>query len=277
LFGGGVALTDFFNPLAMFRSTVHQNHLKKSFFWVEVDEDCDEECGYAKIYEILSLAAQHYANNYKQMVKKVDHDNTLNLTDDPATITPLKVVDARGSKVNILMQKISKSYMTDIEDLPLQYDSLENGLPFFTVWDADFTTVNGKRYFGSRVSSKELFTARLHRIGQYSSWWYDNSQTFGLAKASETYPDFIYIETQNYVDQMTVNDPNKKMVKCQGDLMVTKGKVTFMHLFPHCGPIRLEDSNMINAQVHDARSEIFTEAEWQRMLAKENGTETASN
>ena len=59
--------------------------------------------------------------------------------------------------------------------------------------------------------------------------------------------------------------------------MIAKGKVTYMHLFPDCDPVNLDKSNMINAQVHDARSEIFTEAEWQRILAQKNGTVTASN
>ena len=206
LFGGGVALTDFFNPLAMFRSPKHQNHLKKSFFWVEVDDDCDEECGYQKIYDILTLAAQLYANNYIQLAKRMDKNNELNLGDGPATIKPLEVIEAKGSKQNIFFEKISKSYLTDIIELPAEYDALEKKRPFFTVWEADFTTVNGKRYFGSRVTTKELFTVNFHRIGQYSSWFYDNSQTFGLAKASETYPDFIYIETQNFVPQRSVED-----------------------------------------------------------------------
>ena len=272
LFGGGVALTDFFSPLALLRSTAHENHLTKSFFWVEVDDDCDEECGYQKMYDVLSLAAQHYADNYlKLLSSKID-----GIDPGPAILKPLEVVDPPSPKLNMLLQSVSKSYKTDILNLDEQYDVLGNGRPFFTVWDADFITVKGKRYFGSRVTTAELFTVQFHRIGQYSSWWYDNSQTFGLAKASETYPDFIYIETQNFVDQDSADNPGERMRKCQGDLMITKGKVTFMHLFPDCEPVRLEDSNMINAQVHDARSEIFTEEEWQQIMTDE-GAETASN
>ena len=57
--------------------------------------------------------------------------------------------------------------------------------------------------------------------------------------------------------------------------MVTQGKVTFMHLFPHCAPVNIDKSNLINAQVHDARTEIFTDEEWQSMMSQE-GEETAS-
>ena len=271
LFGGGVSLGNFFNPYALLRSTAHENHLKKSFFWVKVDDDCDEECGYQKIYDVLTLAAQYSADNFMRMrAKYLD-----GVEYEPAEIAPLKVVDAKFSKINILMQKLSKSYMTDIINLDRKWDFLEIDRPFFSVYDADFITVNGKRYFGSRVTTGELFTARFHRLGQHKNWPFDNSLTLGLAKATETYPGTIFIETQNFVQQRSVEDPDKFINPCQGDLMVTQGKVTFMHLFPHCAPVNIDKSNLINAQVHDARTEIFTDEEWQSMMSQE-GEETAS-
>ncbi|WP_338455112.1 hypothetical protein [uncultured Alteromonas sp.] len=275
LFGGGVALTDFFNPLALFRSNNHENHLKKTYFWVEVEEDCDRECGYQKIYDIVSLAAKEQTNNLVNLVDKgvVEHDWRLN---EDAEL-PINEFETYGSKKTLFGKNLSKSYANELLIMPEGYDSFESKRPFLSVWDADFITVKGKRYFGSRVTTKETFTASLHRMGNYYRWDYDNSQTLGFAKASETYPNFILIETQNCISQFPIGTRERIVKTCQGDLIITKGKVTYMSLFAHSGLARIEESNMINAKVHDARTEIFTDQEWKELFEKNESEETVSN
>lgn len=275
LFGGGVALTDFFNPLSMFRSNNHENHLKKTFFWVEVEEDCDRECGYQKIYDIVSLAAKEQTKNLVLLSEKgiVEHD--WKMANDIKS--PISEVEVYGAKKTLFGKNLSKSYSNNLLIMPADYDSFDRVRPLLSVWDADFVTVNGKRYFGSRVTTRETFTASLHRMGQHYRWDYDNSQTLGFAKASEIYPDFILIETQNCISQFPIGSRETIVKTCQGDLVISKGKVTYMNLFAHSGQVRMKESNMINAKIHDARTEIFTEQEWEQLFERNNGEETVSN
>ncbi len=275
LFGGGVALTDFFNPLSMFRSNNHENHLKKTFFWVEVEEDCDRECGYQKIYDIVSLAAKEQTKNLVLLSEKgiVEHD--WKMAQDVES--PISEVEVYGAKKTLFNENLSKSYSNNLLIMPTNYDSFDRVRPLLSVWDADFITVNGKRYFGSRVTTRETFTASLHRMGQHYRWDYDNSQTLGFAKASEVYPNFILIETQNCISQFPIGSRETIVKTCQGDLVISKGKATYMNLFAHSGQVKMTESNMINAKIHDARTEIFTEQEWEELFEKNNGEETVSN
>ena len=271
LFGGGVSLTDFFTPYSLFQNPVHKNLLAKTYFFVEVDEDCDEDCGQQKMYDILSLASQHAANNYLQLL-----DEFGDVPYQKPDIAPLKVeTAASGTKVNMLLQPLSKSYTTDIKNLTGHYDLWEGGLPFFTQWDSGFQTVNGKRYFGSLVSRSESYSGRIHRKGHYEWWVYDNSMTLGMAKASETYPEMIYIETRNMYPQ--VHAKTRQVFEgCQGDLMITQGKLTYTHLFPECPALEIGVSNKLNVTIHDAVSEVLSEEELEEIVGKPLSVNTAS-
>ncbi|WP_420935472.1 hypothetical protein ACOJR9_06300 [Alteromonas sp. A081] len=275
LFGGGVALTDFFNPLSMFRSNNHENHLKKTFFWVEVEEGCDRQCGYKKIYDIVSLAAKEQTKNLVLLSESGIVEHNWKMTEDVES--PISEVEVYGAKKTLLGKNLSKSYSNNLLIIPQNYDSFDRVRPLLSVWDADFINVNGKRYFGSKVTTRETFTASLHRMGQHYRWDYDNSQTFGFAKASEVYPDFILIETQNCISQFPIGSRETIVRTCQGDLVISKGKVTYMNLFAHSEQVKMTESNMINAKIHDARTEIFTEQEWKALFEKNDGEETVSN
>lgn len=275
LFGGGVALTDFFNPLALFRGNRYENHLKKTFFWVEVEEGCDRECGYKKIYDIVSLAAKEQAKNLVLLSEKgiVKHKWDINKESE----SPIREFEAYGTKKSFFGESVSKSYANNILVMPEGYEPYSVERSFFSLWDADFIYVDGKRYFGSKVTTKEFFTATLNRMGNYYRWDYDNSQTLGFAKASETYPDFILIETQLCYSQKDINFNNNIVEACQGDLVIADGKVTYMHLLPRSKSRNLQESNMINANIHDARTEIFTEEEWKALFEKNQEEVTVSN
>ncbi|MCQ8850551.1 hypothetical protein NQT74_18370 [Alteromonas stellipolaris] len=275
LFGGGVSLTDFFNPLSMFRGNQYENHLKKTFFWVEVDENCDRECAFKKIKKIVASAATAHTENLIKISEK--GDSQFNWKRNYDAKTAVREIDVFGTKKTFFGKKLSKSYANNLVIMPEDYDSYKREKAFFTIWDAEFKTVNGKRYFGSKITTRESFTASLHRMGNYFRWEYDNSQTLGFAKASETYPDFILIETQNCISQFPFRSRDKVIRTCQGDLLINGGKVTYMHLFPDSNTVRLQDSNLINAKIHDARSEIFTEQEWQTLLNIKSGETTVSN
>lgn len=275
LFGGGVSLTDFFNPLALFRSNNHENHLKKTFFWVEVEEDCDRECGYKKIHDIVSLAAKEQTKNLVLLSEKGIVERDWKLAQDVES--PISEVEVYGAKKTLFGENKSKSYSNNLLVMPSNYDSFDRVRPILSVWDADFIRVNGKRYFGSKVTTRETFTASLHRMGQYYRWDYDNSQTLAFAKASEVYPNFILIETQNCISQFPIGSRETIVKTCQGDLVITKGKATFMNLFAHSGQVKMVESNMINANIHDARTEIFTEEEWKALFEKNQEEVTVSN
>ncbi|NDW15182.1 hypothetical protein GTQ48_06575 [Alteromonas genovensis] len=277
LFGGGVALTDFFNPLALFRGNRYENHLKKTFFWVEVEEDCDRECGYKKVYDIVSLAAKEHTKNLVLLSENgvVEHDWKMNKELE----SPIREFEAYGTKKSFFGETLSKSYANDLLIMPEGYEPYSVERSFFSLWDADFIYVNGKRYFGSKVTTKEFFTATLHRMGNYYRWDYDNSQTLGFAKASETYPNFVLIETQICYAQRDISyrNTNESVEACQGDLVIADGKVTYTHLLARSSARNLQKSNMINAKIHDARTEIFTEQEWKALFEKNDGEEAVSN
>ena len=116
-------------------------------------------------------------------------------------------------------------------------------------------------------------------MGNYYRWDYDNSQTLGFAKASETYPNFVLIETQVCYSQkdLSYRNTNEYVEACQGDLVIADGKVTYTHLLARSKARNLQESNMINAKIHDARTEIFTEQEWKALFKKVGGEETDSN
>lgn len=275
LFGGGVALTDFFNPLSMFRSNNHENHLKKTFFWVEVEEDCDRECGYRKIQRIVSVAAAEQTKNLVLMSENgiVQHDWKM----AQGVESPISEVEVYGAKKTLFGKNLSKSYSNNLLITPQDYDSYDRERPILSVWDADFITVNGKRYFGSKVTTAETFTASLHRMGQQYRWDYDNSQTLGFAKASEVFPDFILIETQNCISEFPIGSRETISRACQGDLVISNGKVTYMNLFANSEQVKMTESNMVDAKIHDARTEIFTEQEWKTLFEKDGHMETAAN
>lgn len=279
LLGGGVSLMDFFNPLSMLGGNNHKNHFKKTFFWVEVEEDCDKACAEQKVEKIVELAAKEHSKNLLLLNKEMDTEYKWEKNPDAESAIREDVV--RGAKKSFFGKVLSKSYINELLITPDGYDPYYTFLHgFFSLWDGDFTEVNGKRYYGSRVTTTDYFTASLHRMGQHFRWDYDNSKTLGFAKASETFPDFILVETQNCISEVPLGTRGKVLRSsivrgCQGDLMITKGKVTYMHLFPKSTQKNLEMSNMIGAKIHDAREEIFTKEEWKALFEKNNAVETA--
>lgn len=273
LLGGGVSLSDFFNPLSMLRGTNHENHFKKTFFWVEVEEECEKACAEQKMKDIVELAAKEHSRNLLLLNKKIDSEYKWEKNSEAKEVVREDTV--YGAKKTLFGKVLSKSYINELVITPEGYDSYDNIHAFFSLWDGDFINVKGKRYYGSRVTTKDYFTASMHRMGQHFRWDYDNSKTLGFAKASETYPDFILIETQNCISEFPLGSRDKIVRGCQGDLMISNGKVTYMHLFPKSTQKNLEMSNMIGAEIHDAREEIFTKEEWKALLEKNSTEETA--